>query len=168
MFCCCYLYTYTTIKVFLCDAIKQSSMSSLQSLLFQLAGDWKNLRRAFKKLDKTGNGFLTLPEFRNVLKLANVVLDEDEVYNVMHTFDEDLSGRLVEIRAVDNESSLNNTHISVLALLAVGVVRLWRRQLQQQAKLVQGIYTSQGIIIYNSLTRKVQLLACWEQKSFSH
>lgn len=61
-----------------------------------MAGDWKNLRRAFKKLDKTGNGLLTLPEFRNVLKLANVVLDEDEVYNVMHVFDEDLSGRSVK------------------------------------------------------------------------
>lgn len=51
------------------------------------------MRRAFKKLDKTGKGMLTLPEFRNVLKLANVVMDEDEVYNVMHAFDEDLSGR---------------------------------------------------------------------------
>ena len=60
----------------------------------QLAGDWKNLRRAFRKLDKTGNGLLTLPEFRKVLKLANVVMDEDEVYNVMSTFDEDLSGKI--------------------------------------------------------------------------
>ena len=67
-------------------------------MILQLAGDWKNLRRAFKKLDKTGTGLLTLPEFRNVLKLANVVMDEDEVYNVMHTFDEDLSGRYVSCR----------------------------------------------------------------------
>lgn len=37
-----------------------------------------------------------MPEFRNVLKLANVVLDEDEVYNVMQTFDEELSGRYVQ------------------------------------------------------------------------
>lgn len=45
-------------------------------------------------MDRTGNGLLTLPEFRNVLKLANVVLDEEEVYNVMSTFDEDLSGKI--------------------------------------------------------------------------
>ena len=51
------------------------------------------MRRAFKKLDKTGEGYLTLPEFRNVMKLANVVLDEDDVYCVMQAFDEDLSGR---------------------------------------------------------------------------
>ncbi|XP_067932216.1 EF-hand calcium-binding domain-containing protein 6-like [Watersipora subatra] len=73
----------------------QKGLVGISSKLRQkLAGDWKNLRRAFKKLDKTGNGLLTLPEFRNVLKLANVVLDEDEVYNVMHTFDEELSGRI--------------------------------------------------------------------------
>lgn len=61
--------------------------------MLQLAGDWKNLRRAFRKLDKTGEGYLTLPEFRKVLGLANVIMDEDDVYNVMHIFDEDLSGR---------------------------------------------------------------------------
>jgi Ca2+-binding EF-hand superfamily protein len=45
----------------------------------QLAGDWKNIRRAFRKLDVSGTGYLSLPEFRSVLKLANVLLDEDEV-----------------------------------------------------------------------------------------
>ncbi|KAK3772027.1 hypothetical protein RRG08_008265 [Elysia crispata] len=60
----------------------------------KLAGDWKNLRRAFRKLDVTGNGYLSLPEFRSVLKLANVILDEDEVYHVMTEFDRDLSGKI--------------------------------------------------------------------------
>ena len=60
----------------------------------QLAGDWKNMRRAFRKLDVTGSGLLTLPEFRSVLKLANVILDEDEVYHVMAEFDRDLTGKI--------------------------------------------------------------------------
>ena len=60
----------------------------------QLAGDWKNLRRAFKKLDKTNQGFLSVPEFRSVLKLANVILDEDEVYHVLNKFDHDMTGKI--------------------------------------------------------------------------
>ena len=88
------------------------------------------------------------------------MLDEDEVYNVMHTFDEDLSGRLVEIRAVDNESSLNNTHISVLALLAVGVARLAGGQLQLQAKLVQGIIDNYIISIIPWLVQGIVYLNC--------
>ncbi|KAL8618778.1 hypothetical protein ACOMHN_000206 [Nucella lapillus] len=60
----------------------------------KVAGDWKNIRRAFRKLDVNGNGYLSLPEFRSVLKLANVLMDEDEVYHVMTEFDRDLSGKI--------------------------------------------------------------------------
>ena len=60
----------------------------------QLSGDWKNLRRAFKKLDQQNQGYLSLPEFRSVLKLANVILDEDEIYHLMSHFDEDMTGKI--------------------------------------------------------------------------
>lgn len=60
----------------------------------KLAGDWKNLRRAFKKLDKSNQGYLSVPEFRSVLKLANVILDEDEVYHVLNKFDHDMTGKI--------------------------------------------------------------------------
>nr|WQY91287.1 ddN-expressed EFCAB family member [Ciona robusta] len=60
----------------------------------QLAGDWRTLRRAFKKMDVSADGMLTLPEFRSVLRLCNVVLDEDEVYHVLTQYDKDLSGKL--------------------------------------------------------------------------
>jgi Ca2+-binding EF-hand superfamily protein len=49
----------------------------------QLTGDWRTLRRAFQKMDLSADGTLTLPEFRSVLKLCNIVLDEDEVYHVL-------------------------------------------------------------------------------------
>ncbi|XP_076819252.1 EF-hand calcium-binding domain-containing protein 6-like isoform X2 [Clavelina lepadiformis] len=60
----------------------------------QLAGDWRTLRRAFKKMDVSSDGMLTLPEFRSVLKLCNVVLDEDEVYHVLSKYDQSMSGKL--------------------------------------------------------------------------
>jgi len=52
------------------------------------------LRRAFRKLDTKNEGYLSLPEFRSVLKLANILLDEDEVYHVMTQFDNDMTGKI--------------------------------------------------------------------------
>lgn len=60
----------------------------------KIAGEWKNLRRAFKKLDTGNTGFLSVPEFRSVLKLANILLDEEEVFQLMSEFDEGLSGKI--------------------------------------------------------------------------
>ncbi|XP_063969621.1 EF-hand calcium-binding domain-containing protein 6-like [Lytechinus pictus] len=60
----------------------------------KLVGDWRNLRRAFKRLDTERTGYLTMPEFRNVLRLANMVLDEEEVYQVMSQFDEKMEGKI--------------------------------------------------------------------------
>lgn len=52
------------------------------------------MRRAFRKLDTKNEGYLSLPEFRSVLKLANILLDEDEVYHVMTQFDNDMTGKI--------------------------------------------------------------------------
>lgn len=60
----------------------------------QLKGEWKTLRRAFKKLDMDSSGYLSLPEFRSVLKLCNFVLDEDEIYHIMSKYDQDMDGRI--------------------------------------------------------------------------
>ncbi|XP_033644045.1 EF-hand calcium-binding domain-containing protein 6-like [Asterias rubens] len=60
----------------------------------RLVGDWRTLRRAFKKIDMGHTGYLTLPEFRNVLRLCSMVLDEDEVYHVMSEFDEKMDGKI--------------------------------------------------------------------------
>ena len=59
-----------------------------------MVGDWRTLRRAFKKIDMGHTGYLTLPEFRNVLRLCSMVLDEDEVYHVMSEFDEKMDGKI--------------------------------------------------------------------------
>ena len=57
-----------------------------------MSGDWKNLRRAFKKLDVHNNGLLSLNEFKSVLKLANIVLDDEDVYHVLSEYDKDMKG----------------------------------------------------------------------------
>lgn len=73
----------------------QKGLHGITSKLRQkLAGDWKNLRRAFRKLDTRNEGYLSVPEFRSVLKLANVILDEDEVYHVLTQFDHNMSGKI--------------------------------------------------------------------------
>ncbi|CAN2388670.1 EF-hand domain pair [Pristimantis euphronides] len=60
----------------------------------KLKGEWKTLRRAFKKLDMDSSGYLSLPEFRSVLKLCNFVLDEDEVFHIMSKYDQNMDGRV--------------------------------------------------------------------------
>ena len=45
-------------------------------------------------MDVSSDGMLTLPEFRSVLKLCNVILDEDEVYHVLSQYDKDLQGKV--------------------------------------------------------------------------
>lgn len=63
-------------------------------LIPQLSGEWKNLRRAFRKLDIHNDGYLTIPEFRSVLRLCNAVLDEDEIYHLLSELDSGLEGKV--------------------------------------------------------------------------
>ena len=60
----------------------------------RLLGDVKNLRKAFKKLDDTKSGYLSISEFRSVLELCNVVLDEEESFQLAARYDDNLSGKL--------------------------------------------------------------------------
>lgn len=76
----------------------------------KVSGDWKNLRRAFRKLDFNGTGYLSLPEFRSVLKLANVLLDEDEVYHVMTEFDRDLTGQIHYEKLIEETFKPDSRH----------------------------------------------------------
>jgi len=52
------------------------------------------MRKTFQKLDPKRTGFLAVPEFRSVLQLCNVILDELEIYNVMSEFDEKMDGQI--------------------------------------------------------------------------
>ncbi|MBN3281943.1 EFCB6 protein, partial [Polyodon spathula] len=77
------------------DEVMLKGLSDITLKLRQkLAGDWKSLLKACKKLDVHSTGFLLLPEFRSVLRLCNVVLDEDDIYHVMSRFDRDVTGKI--------------------------------------------------------------------------
>ncbi|XP_069487607.1 EF-hand calcium-binding domain-containing protein 6-like [Ambystoma mexicanum] len=60
----------------------------------KLPTDWKILRRAFKKLDTDGSGYLPLAEFKSALKLCKLTLDENEVYQIMSKYDQNMDGRI--------------------------------------------------------------------------
>ncbi|XP_028657943.2 EF-hand calcium-binding domain-containing protein 6 [Erpetoichthys calabaricus] len=68
----------------------------------KLQGEWKNLRRAFKKLDSDSSGFLSIAEFRSVMKLCNLLLDEDEVYHLMSKYDQNMDGRINYKKLLDD------------------------------------------------------------------
>lgn len=72
----------------------------------KLVGDWKNMRKAFQKLDTQRTGYMAVPEFRSVLQLCNLVLDEQEIYNVMSEFDEKMDGRINYNRFLNNMSGM--------------------------------------------------------------
>uniref|UniRef100_UPI00398F8C0D EF-hand calcium-binding domain-containing protein 6-like n=1 Tax=Pristiophorus japonicus TaxID=55135 RepID=UPI00398F8C0D len=72
-----------------------------EKLRRKLAGNWNTLDRVCKKLDCNSTGFLTLPEFRSVLRLCNIVLDEDEFYHVMSKYDQDMVGKIKYSKLID-------------------------------------------------------------------
>ncbi|XP_069755988.1 EF-hand calcium-binding domain-containing protein 6-like [Narcine bancroftii] len=76
------------------ESIHKGLGAVTEKLRRKLAGNWKTLDRVCKKLDSGSTGFLTLPEFRSVLQLCNVVLDEDEMYHLMSKYDEDMVGKI--------------------------------------------------------------------------
>ena len=56
--------------------------------------EWRNLKKAFKKLDHDNSGNVVLGDFRSVLKLMQVSLTDEEVYDLMSHYDTDLTGKL--------------------------------------------------------------------------
>lgn len=67
----------------------------------KLSGKWINLMRAFKKLDKDNKDFLSLQEFRHVLELCNVVLDEEDIYYILTEFDENRGDKIRYTKFLD-------------------------------------------------------------------
>ncbi|XP_031761961.1 EF-hand calcium-binding domain-containing protein 6 isoform X2 [Xenopus tropicalis] len=77
------------------EAVQHGLMSVTAMLRQKLSAvHWRNLHGACQKLDRTGTGLLHLREFRSVLKLCNIVLDEDEILHIMSHYDTDLPGKL--------------------------------------------------------------------------
>ncbi|CAI9550798.1 unnamed protein product [Staurois parvus] len=80
---------------------------SLNEISFKLrqklsSVDWRNLLQTCQKLDTHGWGYLLLPEFRSMVKLCNIILDEDDIYHIMSHYDKDLAGKINYSRLVSD------------------------------------------------------------------
>ena len=63
-------------------------------LFHQLAVDWKQIRRSFRKLDDTNDGLISVQDFRTVMRNFGVTLSSEELYQLLSELDENLEGRI--------------------------------------------------------------------------
>ncbi|XP_021340302.1 EF-hand calcium-binding domain-containing protein 6-like isoform X3 [Mizuhopecten yessoensis] len=66
----------------------------LSEMRDKLMAENSNLRRAFKKLDISRNGYLSVGDFRRALKSCNVEVSNEDFYHLMSEFDCNLTGRI--------------------------------------------------------------------------
>ncbi|XP_057297699.1 EF-hand calcium-binding domain-containing protein 6-like [Hydractinia symbiolongicarpus] len=59
-----------------------------------MSAKWKDIRRLFKQYDRTSQGYLSITEFKNILKLCDIVLDENDMYYLISKLDKNLQGRV--------------------------------------------------------------------------
>jgi len=60
----------------------------------RFAGDTKQLQRAFRKIDASNSGWLTIQEFGLVLQLCDVILNDEESFQLFTELDKAMSGRV--------------------------------------------------------------------------
>jgi len=56
--------------------------------------DWKEMRRAFRALDKSGAGTCSLPEFRQMMRKFKMDLNEEEFFHLFSFYDKNMTGRI--------------------------------------------------------------------------
>ncbi|KAG8548553.1 hypothetical protein GDO81_024985 [Engystomops pustulosus] len=66
--------------------------------------EWRKLLQSCQKMDTDGSGLLTLPEFQSVVRLCNIMLDEEEIYHIMSHHDKDLAGKINYSNLLSNHS----------------------------------------------------------------
>ena len=59
-----------------------------------MISDWKGLRRAFKKLDLSGDGFVSVTDFKAAMNTFNFPLYEEDFFHIFSVFDENMEGRI--------------------------------------------------------------------------
>lgn len=60
----------------------------------QLISDWKRLRRAFKKMDLSGDGYVSVTDFKAAMNKFNFPLHDEDFFHIFSVFDENMEGRI--------------------------------------------------------------------------
>lgn len=60
----------------------------------QMISDWKGLRRAFRKMDSLGDGFVSVTDFKATMYRFNFPLNEEDFFHIFSVFDENMEGRI--------------------------------------------------------------------------
>ncbi len=59
-----------------------------------MISDFKALRRAFKKLDQLGDGFVSVTDFKAAMNKFSFPLTEEDFFHIFSVFDENMEGRI--------------------------------------------------------------------------
>lgn len=59
-----------------------------------MISDWKGLRRAFRKMDSLGDGFVSVTDFKATMYRFNFPLNEEDFFHIFSVFDENMEGRI--------------------------------------------------------------------------
>ncbi|XP_060045104.1 EF-hand calcium-binding domain-containing protein 6 isoform X2 [Erinaceus europaeus] len=71
-----------------------SFYSALLRIQPQIVHCWRPMRRTFKSYDEAGSGFLSVGDFRKVLRQYSINLSEEEFFHILEYYDKTLSSRI--------------------------------------------------------------------------
>ncbi|XP_025099016.1 EF-hand calcium-binding domain-containing protein 6-like [Pomacea canaliculata] len=84
------------------DAQKPITVSEALLLIRnKLIKHWKNLRRAFQHNDRSHTGYLSVTDFKRVLKECNIPVSQEDLYHIVSEFDEDMDGKISYVEFLD-------------------------------------------------------------------
>jgi len=55
---------------------------------------WKEIRRTFRKVDRTKTGFISFQEFRKIMCEYSMIFSEEDFFNLISFYDQNMSGQI--------------------------------------------------------------------------
>lgn len=69
-------------------------MNAMTRLRSCVVKHWKEMRRAFRKVDGANSGSVTPSEFRRILRQFSLDLSEEEFYQLLSHYDNSMDGQV--------------------------------------------------------------------------
>ncbi|XP_064628196.1 EF-hand calcium-binding domain-containing protein 6-like isoform X2 [Lineus longissimus] len=66
----------------------------IQQIRQELLKEWKNVRRAFRKLDPSRHGYLDASDFKHVLSACKISVSDEDLFQIMCEFDTKMNGKI--------------------------------------------------------------------------